>query len=157
VHSALTTDLPAHPNQSEEWNTGFSGNALVAKNLLGSMGALGSSFGEIAKTRALREEQTLVQAIPYPRAAWHEMPFFLEAEGDAAELLVKLQPEGDTVKFKPALKKSATAERLTQEVLDDAKSAMEKVRGAACADQDALSDLEKMADGSIEIAVGRER
>ncbi|CAK0814718.1 unnamed protein product, partial [Prorocentrum cordatum] len=174
VHNALATDLPEHSSPTEEWCAVFNDNALVAKRVLGSMAALGSSFGESVKTQALHKAQALVQAfgkrvaegrasleeakcfgemVSYQRVAWHEVPFFLEAEGDAAEPLVKLQSEGEMVKFKAALQESAVAESLTQEVLDGAKSAMEKVRGVACADQDAMNDLKKVADGRIKIAV----
>ncbi|CAK0828525.1 unnamed protein product [Prorocentrum cordatum] len=170
----LTTKMPDICGESEEWRLTCHTGAVLAKNLLGLLDVLGRTYGGELKESALDRARVIVmgmreraakglvsltgsksfaEMISYQRIAWHSEAFLVEAESDAADMLVKITADGEVANFKVELTKAANAEILSQDILESVKSIFEKVRGTNVNDDHVNSELMKVVRRCIQIAL----
>eukprot|EP00959_Pyramimonas_sp_CCMP1952_P040549 847941-Pyramimonas_sp.AAC.1 len=117
----LEVEVPGIHGENEEWRSSSHASAVVAKDVMGLLDVLGTTFGNglnmyaLDRARAigtgmreradeglatLTEADAFADMIYYQRIAWHTGAFLVEAESDAAELLVKINVEGGAANFR---------------------------------------------------------
>ncbi|CAK0821771.1 unnamed protein product, partial [Prorocentrum cordatum] len=174
LHSALTADDLTTLSSTEEWRKVLECHGNIAKDMLAMVDALGSMFGDGLKGRALMKAEVVVKRfldrahhdaaseveaeafskmVSYQRLVWHDLPCFLDAESEAADLIVSLRSQATVASFAIAVQAAADATDLTQEIMETAQRGMEQVRGSVAVSETVQHHLETLAARCIKIAI----
>ncbi|CAK0883068.1 unnamed protein product, partial [Prorocentrum cordatum] len=150
IHSALTADDLTTLSSTEEWWKVLECHGNIAKDMLAMVDALGSAFGDSLKGRALLKADVVVKSsldrahhdaaseveaeafskmVSYQRLVWHDLQCFLDAESEAADLIVSLR------------------------IMETAQRGMEQVRGSVAVSETVQQHVETLAAKCIKIAI----